>query len=492
MFDFVLLAVVLILSLPVFAYSAYTVVLLFGSLAYRAPRKTELQSSSLPRVSVLIAVYNEKNVIEETLSTLGSLHYPPEKIQVVIADDSTDETVQIVDRIAASMARGGSVVEVSRRSGRTGFKAGALNLAAKKLIGDYVLLIDADSRVSTQSLMDGLASLVGSDLSFVSFRVGHYNRESNLVTRAFALFQDTVDGLQKMGASELALPFSMQGGFVLAKADALLQAGYWREGTLAEDADLSCRLFASGLKGAYLSGAQLLSEDPSSLRVWKRQAARVAQGWAQCLRFNFATIVRSNRMGPLKKIGLVLTLLSPFAGLSWIVVTLTTAVAIVAGLLAPQASVFGNPFYLTAVSLPAIVFYAAGVYALWVRRMLKPRNILLLPELSYMVPSMFAISAISFVGGLIGRKGEFFRTPKTGGKAAEGAYSQSGEGLGILLLEGSVSVLSAVLSFPAIFLGQYFLGLSLLGFGLVTLKSMELSRYLSGKGDSAQGMVAKI
>ena len=483
MLDLVILAVVLVFSLPVFAYSTYTVVLLVCSLMYRPLERSDLPREGLPKLSVLIAVYNEKNVIRETLDAVGRLDYPPGSLQLVVADDSTDETVQTVDEVAASMRRRGVEVVVSRRDRIDGFKAGALNLAAKKLSGEYVLLLDADSRVSTQSVTDGLSALGGSGLSFVSFRVGHYNREINLVTRAFALFQDTVDGLQKMGASRFALPYSLQGGFVLARASALSQVGYWREGTLAEDADLSCRLFAAGLKGAYLSGSQLLSEDPSSLRVWKRQAARVAQGWAQCLRSNFKSIVGSRNLGPLRKLGLLLTLLSPFAGLSWIIITLVTSVAIVTGLLSPQASVFGNPAYLIAVSLPAVVFYVAGVHALSIRRMLTPRNLFLLPELSYMVPAMFTISAISFVGGLAGRRADFFRTPKTGGPTAQIDAAQTGEGRGVRVLEGAVSVLSAVISFPVMLKGQYLLGLSLLGFGLVTLKSMELSRYF-GRGSA--------
>ncbi|MDA4121236.1 MAG: glycosyltransferase family 2 protein, partial [Thaumarchaeota archaeon] len=289
-----------------------------------------------------------------------------------------------------------------------------------------------------------------------------------------------IDGLQKMGASRLALPYSLQGGFVLAKSRALAQAGYWREGVLAEDADLSCRLFAAGLKGKYISGAQLLSEDPSSLRVWKRQAARVAQGWAQCLRLNLATIIRSKDMGRLGKLGLLLTLLSPFAGLSWISVTLVSAIAILTGFLSPQASVFGNPLYLILVSLPAIVFYAAGVYALRIRKILSARNLILLPELSYILPAMFTISALSFVAGLAGRKGTFFRTPKAGNSQANTEDRQPGEGHVILVTEGLVSALSVALSVPMVLQGQILLGLSLAGFGLVTLKSMELSSYLRG------------
>ena len=482
MLDNFVLVIIFLFSIPVFSYSVYTVALLFGSIYYRpSPRKT-ITKEAIPRTSVLLAVYDEKDVVGETLSAIGLLDLPAAKLQVVVADDSDDDTVRVVDAGIARLRDKGIEAIVSRRGGRAGYKAGALNVAYSKVNGELVLLLDADSRVSTDSLTQGIETLMGGDVSFVSFRVGHYNRGTNLITRAFALFQDTIDGLQKMGSTRLGLPYSLQGGFVLSKTKALAKAGYWREGVLAEDADLSCRLFADGLKGKYISSAELLSEDPSSLRVWKRQAARVAQGWAQCLRLNLKGILASKDLGPIGRLGLLLTLLSPFAGLSWIVVSMTTAVAILAGALSPQASVFGNPLYLVAVSLPAVIFYVAGVNALRLRKMLSGRNLLLLPELSYTLPGMFTISAVSFVAGLAGRKGNFYRTPKMGNESSRTLDVQRGEGRGVLIAEGLVSVLSVGLSIPMILKGQFLLGLSLAGFGLVTLKSMELSRYLARGG----------
>ncbi len=485
LYDLVILAVVLVFSLPVFAYSLYTVVLLFGSLSYAEPPRKCLDGAELPLLTVLLASYNEANVVGATLGLIRSLDYPSDRLQVVVADDSTDETAAIVDREIESLRDGGIDAMVSRRGSREGFKAGALNAASKRIRGDLVLLIDADSRVSSSALRAGIEAVEGGDLTFVSYRVGHYNRDESLVTRSFALFQDTVDGLQKMGSSRLSLPFSLQGGFVLARTEALAQAGFWREGILAEDADLSCRLFAAGGKGRYLSGSELLSEDPHSLRTWKRQAARVAMGWAQCLRADLGGILRSKDLSLPRKTGLLLTLLSPFAGLSWIVVTLLTAVCIVLGLTNPMSSVFSSPFYVAAVSLPAVVFYIAGVKALNVRKMLSARNLALLPVVSYMVSAMFTISAISYVRGLANRRGDFFRTPKSGGLGALGMDSQPGEGRAVRGAEGSLSVLSLALSIPMFLYGQLFLALSLLAFGAVTLKSMELTSGYRGKG--AQG-----
>ncbi|HEY6283742.1 MAG TPA: glycosyltransferase, partial [Nitrososphaerales archaeon] len=209
--------IVLVVSIPVFAYSAYSLVLLIGSLSYRPLTLAVVQRVDLPRLTVLMATYDEENVVGETLDSIGRLDYPSEKLQVIIADDSDDGTVRIIDERASSLESKGVEVIVSRRGDRTGFKAGALNLASGRIGGDVVLLLDADSRVTDSALNRALGALIGGGLSFVSFRVGHYNRELNLVTRAFALFQDTIDGLQKMGATSLALPYSLQGGFALAK-----------------------------------------------------------------------------------------------------------------------------------------------------------------------------------------------------------------------------------------------------------------------------------
>lgn len=475
MLDLLILIFVLALSLPVFAYTVYTVVLLVGSLTYRPLPQSALEPEKLPYVTILIAVYNERSVVEQTIEAIGMLDYPTDKLQLVVADDSTDETVSIIDSSAQNLRERGVEVVVSRRHDRAGFKAGALNKAASRLKGEYLVLLDSDSRLSSSSLRAGAEALRGSDLSFVSFRVGHYNREANLVTRSFALFQDTIDGLQKMGATRFGLPYSLQGGFVMLKADALSAVGYWREGLLAEDADLSCRLFAAGFKGAYLSGTQLLSEDPSRLRAWKRQAARVAHGWAQCLRADFYMILTSKDLGPFRKAGLLLTLLSPLAGLSWILVTLVSAIAFASGIADPKSSVFSNPAYIAAVSLPVVIFYISGVNSLKFRGMVSGRNLALLPELSYLVTGMFTISAISFVSGLLGRRATFFRTPKAGSSGAQDDDPQAGEGRGVRALEASLSVLAILLSLPILFMGQYVLGISLIGFGLVTLKSMELS-----------------
>src|SRR5229473_605905 len=82
-----------------------------------------------PFVSVHVAAYNEKRVIERLLTSLDQLEYPA--YEVVLVDDSTDESVQILQRWA----------------GRQEFKGGALSEALKVMDPrtEYVVVFDADS-----------------------------------------------------------------------------------------------------------------------------------------------------------------------------------------------------------------------------------------------------------------------------------------------------------------------------------------------------------
>src|SRR5947199_1773963 len=154
-----------------------------------------------PLVSILIATFNEKFVIANTLDEIKNLDYPRDKLQVVVADESSDETSGVIDQKVLELNSLGIQAAGSRRKARKGFKSGALNQAAPLLKGDYVLLLDADSAVKPDVLTKGLNAFSRDPrIGFVSFRVGHYNREQNLTTRLFALQLDQGDTVTKIDA----------------------------------------------------------------------------------------------------------------------------------------------------------------------------------------------------------------------------------------------------------------------------------------------------
>jgi len=134
------------------AYLAYVyagfplLVLLRGRLRRRPFRRDSIE----PKVSMVIAAYNEADVVGEKVKSVLSLDYPPERLEVVIASDGSDDgTAEIVRRLGGGRVR---LLELDRVG-----KAAALNAAVDAATGDVLVFTDANS------ILDGAAvrELVG-------------------------------------------------------------------------------------------------------------------------------------------------------------------------------------------------------------------------------------------------------------------------------------------------------------------------------------------
>lgn len=481
----IFLIVSILFTLPVLIIGYYYLVQFFCALRYpRSHLPSFFRLEHFPLVSILIATYNEKYVIQRSLDALKNIDYPREKIQLIIADDSTDETQAIIDEKCEELRCLGLDISVSRRPSRTNFKSGALNQVSNLLRGDYVFLLDSDSVVPSEALQKGLSVfMTRSDISFISFRVGHYNREESLITRLYALPLDLGDTLGKMGAYLMNLPFSFQGGFVLISKSSLEEVGYWSNSTIVEDADLSCKLYVAGKKGIYLSDVKILSEDPPSFNVWKKQTARVVQGWAKCLINHSKTILRAEKMSRWNKMVLLLALLSPVASLSWIVTNFISSFSIVAGISTAETSIFSNPVYIAVVSTPGVAILIAAIFALHVQRIMTPRNLALIPFLPYVGLFMLTTNSVGFINSLLGQTGFFYRTPKRGQYRNEESteYLRTTQPGMIGIVEIALSSAALVLSILVLTHGVLFLALSLFCYSVLTLKSMNLTVRERGK-----------
>ncbi len=260
----------------------------------------------------------------------------------------------------------------------------------------------------------------------------------------------------------------------------LREVGFWTNDSIVDDADLSCKIYSAGWRGIYLSDVRVFGEDPSNLEVWKKQVARVAQGWTKCARSNWRTILGSKKLSPWKRVALLLFLLGPFSALSWIVVTFVSAIGLILGFSAPANSIFASRFYVGIVTLPLLTFFLSGAYALYVQKIMTAKNLLLLPLLSYTSLCMTTAICIGFLQGVRGRPGFFFRTPKSGIERSDTTkqYFRDIRHDRIAIAETVLASLAIGLSLIVLIEGVWVLSLSLAGFGVLTLKSMNLSRIL--------------
>src|SRR5271157_491477 len=90
-----------------------------------------------PSVSLLIAAYNEEDVIEERVQNALEMDYPIDRLEIVIAlDGCTDATAAIVRRYESQGVR---LLDFPERRG----KSAVLNNAMAEVGGEIVLLSDA-------------------------------------------------------------------------------------------------------------------------------------------------------------------------------------------------------------------------------------------------------------------------------------------------------------------------------------------------------------
>jgi len=122
------------MSMIAFIYAGYPALMFALSLVVRRPVRRD---DITPRVSVIIAAYNEERDLAAKLENTLALDYPKSHLEIIVTSDcSSDRT----DEIAKSFASRG--VRLHRQQERHG-KTAAQNAAVEKANGEVLLFSDA-------------------------------------------------------------------------------------------------------------------------------------------------------------------------------------------------------------------------------------------------------------------------------------------------------------------------------------------------------------
>ncbi len=121
-------------------YLLYPLMVMFlAQIVGRGNKNGDASSGDLPRVSLIIAAYNEEKVIGRKIENSLALNYPPDLLQIiVVSDGSGDSTPAIVKQYAE---RGVVSMHEPARRGKTA----ALNRGVSAASGDIVLFSDANN-----------------------------------------------------------------------------------------------------------------------------------------------------------------------------------------------------------------------------------------------------------------------------------------------------------------------------------------------------------
>ncbi|MDH7477952.1 MAG: glycosyltransferase family 2 protein, partial [Candidatus Bathyarchaeota archaeon] len=262
--------------------------------------------TSQPTVSILIPAHNEEQVIGRILQGMTKLTYPKDKLQVIVIDDaSTDKTGNIGEEYSKEYPYI-KVIHRSQEEGRRG-KASALNAGFKHTNGEIILCFDADYYPQRDIVEKLVKNFADPKVGAVQGRVVVLNEPQNLVTRLVAL--ERIGGYcvdqQARDNLELITQFGgTVGGF---KRDVLEILGGWDESILAEDTDLTFRVYLAGYRISYVDDAECYEEAVESWRAYWKQRYRWAKGHMQCALKHSLKVLRSKNLSLKQKIdGLLL------------------------------------------------------------------------------------------------------------------------------------------------------------------------------------------
>lgn len=130
-------------ALSLYVYAGYPLVLLVLA---RVRRRPVLKAAREPRVSILIAAYNEAPVMEAKVRNSLELDYPADRIEIVIAcDGCTDGTPDIVRRFSDPRVR---LLDYQPNRG----KLAVLNDTVPRLAGEIVVFTDAASMLAPDAI----------------------------------------------------------------------------------------------------------------------------------------------------------------------------------------------------------------------------------------------------------------------------------------------------------------------------------------------------
>ena len=350
-------------ALAVYVYAGYPILL---AVLRRVAKHPVAKRPIEPTVSLLVAAYNEADVIEAKIRNALELDYPADRLEIAIAcDGPNDGTTAIAQRVAAQI--GGGRVRVFAYPVNRG-KLHALNDTIPQLTGDIVAFSDASSMLAPDAMRLLVANFADEDVGAASgvYRVLRGDEAALGKQEDFYWKYETY---LKLAEADVGSILGCHGSLY-----AIRRALYPfpKPGTINDDYVIPMRILSRGYRVAY-EPAAVAYEEAHEMGGFSRRV-RIMTGNFEQLR-EMKALVRPLRPGPL------FFFLSHKAG------RLVVPIAMLA-MLGANLFLLDRPFYRALFALQ-LAFYALVLLGALVR--LKPK-VLRLPYYFCM------INAAAFLG----------------------------------------------------------------------------------------------
>jgi len=274
--------------------------------------------AAYPKVAVLVPCFNEGDNAEETLSHALSLDYPNFEV-IAINDGSTDNTTDVLNRLAAQYEKL-RVVHLAHNQGKAmALQAGSLLTEAEYLIG-----IDGDALLDPHAATWMLRHFLKDETVAAVTGNPRIRTRSTLIGRIQVGEFSSIVGMIKRAQRSFGRLFTVSGVITAFRKSAVHEVGYWSPDMLTEDIDITWKLQRAGWNIHFEPNALVWILMPETLNGLWKQRLRWAMGGAQVLIKNMDVLFKPklNFLWPLL-FELILTLvwsyLMLFMAILWLI-----------------------------------------------------------------------------------------------------------------------------------------------------------------------------
>ncbi len=281
-FIYFFLGVYLLAMLFILFYSFAQAHLLYHFFRFKKNPNISLvpKEEDLPKVTAQLPVFNEMYVVERLIEAASKFHYPADKLEIQILDDSTDDTATIIKRKLRQFPEVN--FKYIHRKDRKGFKAGALREGLEVAEGDFIAVFDADFVPDPDFILKTVGHFEDQKVGMVQTRWTHLNEEYSVLTRLQAFALDAHFMVEQMGRNSQQAFINFNGTGGIWRKSCIIDAGNWHDDTLTEDLDLSYRAQQKGWKFIYRPDIKSPAELPPVMSAIKSQQFRWTKGGAEC------------------------------------------------------------------------------------------------------------------------------------------------------------------------------------------------------------------
>lgn len=228
-----------------------------------------------PLVSIIVPAYNEEVNAVPSLNNLLLQTYP--NFTIVFVDDGSKDATY--EKVSAAFAGNNRIKVVTKPNGG---KASALNYGMQQTDANFLVCIDADTKLATDALEKLMQHFFAGNQNTGAVagnvKVGN---QVNLLTKWQQIEYVTSQNFDRMAFANVNAITVVPGAIGAFTRQAIEDAGGFTSDTLAEDADLTMRILRAGYIIDNENDAIAFTEVPESIRQFVKQRTRWSFGVMQ-------------------------------------------------------------------------------------------------------------------------------------------------------------------------------------------------------------------